>query len=204
MPNNPSRQRKGKKEQSQPPLQTERRHPLVRKILASWWGRVIAIFAGIGAIAGAADFYNRLYPEIHPILDSSAPTDFRIKNTNPIFNMSDVVLVCDVFNAAFDTDNGLVGFSMPITSGTVNTSIPHGTAATYPCDASLFMKLESGKICLIGMCTADQGSTLTRIKLATEILRIGVKYQILWVTFNYQSEPFTWNGHYWQEGPAFR
>lgn len=202
MADNPLQGRRKEKSQSLSPPQTEERPHLIRKILASWWGRLLAILAAIGVIVGSADIYDRLFPDIHALSNSSAPTDFFVGNNAPIFDMKNVVLVCDVENAMFKTDKGPVGFSLPITSGVVNTAIPHGDLATYPCDASQFMKMADGKLCLLTLCTANMG--ISQISIAKETLKIGMRYTILGVPFDFLSEAFTWDGHSWHKGPALR
>ena len=148
-----------RQQQKTGPLVSEAREepppPLIRRILASWWGRAVVVLTGLGGLAtlwALADAYSEFHPTIQPLSFSSAPTEFRIENKNPIFNMKNVELTCYVENATFDTDHGPIEFSIPVVSGTVNTSIQSKSSAHYPCDATPFISFPNGHICLVGLC----------------------------------------------------
>ena len=200
MPISRSRKRKPRIESHQKPHQEKEKRPLIRRVLASWLARGILCLSAVAAIFGVADFYNRLYPEIYPLADSSKPGTFYVGNPNPLFDMKNVRLGCDIENTSLAMDNGQGGFSIPIISGVVNPSIPAGESVTYDCTASDFMKkFDDGRLCM-GNCPGASA-----LPLLNEIVRVGMTYRIFgWPEdFHYETEQYTWDGHYWRKGPAF-
>jgi hypothetical protein len=158
----------------------------------------------VSTVFALANAYSQRHPMVTPSSDSSAPTDFRIENSSPIFDMTDMSLVCDVESALFDTNRGRIGFSFPVTSGVVNTAIPHRSAAHYPCDASQFITFTSGRFCLVEPCNDRLDIAPASVHLEGETLRIGMSYRIWGFLLDHRSPQFTWDGHHWHEGPALR
>jgi hypothetical protein len=198
-----SRGRPRSRRRAQPGSQSQEGipRPLICRILASWWGGAAAFLGVVAALWALADASGEFRPTF-PLPSEAAPVEFRVENKNPILNMTDATLFCDVESAAFDTDQGVIGFSFPVTSGAVNTAIPHRSAAHYPCDASAFISFPAGKLCLVGLCNDKLNISPSSVHLINETLQIGITYRILGRQLEDMSPQFTWDGHHWQEGPA--
>src|ERR1700687_960094 len=93
-----------------PQMRREKQQPpLIRGILASWWARLIAGLGFLVTTAALAVAYGAFSPEVAPLDESSAPTEFNIKNNLPILSMANGKLVCHVENAAVMTNKGTIG-----------------------------------------------------------------------------------------------
>src|SRR5205085_7541264 len=125
MPTSRSRKRKRKRPLPPPPPPPKAPPPTIRRILASWWVRGVALLGFVATLWALADASGEFRPTIAPVSDSSAPTEFRVENKNPLIDMTDSTLVCNVESADFETDRGLMGFSIQVTSGATNTLIYH-------------------------------------------------------------------------------
>src|SRR4029077_11205794 len=88
---------------------TEKQPSPVRKFFGSWWGGAATTLGVIVALWALADASGEFRPAF-PLPAESAPVEFRVENKNPLLDMTNVTLVCDVETAAFDTDHGLIGF----------------------------------------------------------------------------------------------
>jgi hypothetical protein len=96
--------------------------------------------------------------------------------------MTNVQLVCGIdwafFNIGADKP---VGFSSPITSGTTNPPIGPGQSVEYGCDPTNYMKLENGKLSLLGMTTENPLNSPSKFELANTQVWIGVIYRTMWM-----------------------
>jgi hypothetical protein len=202
MPTSRSRKRTRRRVQLPPAPPPKAPPPTIRRILASWWVRALALVGLLSTTFALANAYSQRHPDVRP--SSDAPTEFRIENTSPLFDMTDMKLVCNIESAVFETDRGRVGFSLPVTSGSVNTAIPRKSVAHYPCDASSFMTFTDKQVCLVGLCNDRLGISPASVHLTNQTLRIGMSYRIWGVRLEHPSAPFTWDGHHWHEGPALR
>jgi hypothetical protein len=166
-----------------PPLHTE---TTARKHLI---GRIVAGLVVASALLGifpifdwARDQYDKTTPDVSVRTrnGSRRPPAFLIKNSSPYFWMTSVQLICGIDSAMFETDSGgPIGFSFPVTSGISNPPIKPTKTVEFPCDPTNYMKIENGRISLMGLTTERPIPNLTSARLIDATVWIGVLYRTM-------------------------